>query len=277
MEIYNNTFCVYIHTNKTNGKVYVGQTCQQPEQRWRKGWGYVNCSYFYNAIQKYGWDNFEHEVIASNLTSEEANNFEAILIKTFDAMNPKNGYNLRSGGENGLLSEQTKNKIKAAVSGENAPMLGKHHTEEAKEKISKSRQGKYGGEKNPNYGKHASLETRQKMSDAAKKRCTDEWRKQHSERQKGRRTGKDNHNAKAVICLETKIIYAAKITAAQLTGANAGHIGDCCRDERKSAGGFRWRFVYDTVKRNGVVIPGAITLGITTKEQALEQLNNTTK
>ena len=56
------TYCVYVHTNKFNGKKYVGQTCQKPEVRFGKnGSGYVGSRVFYNAILKYGWDNFYHE------------------------------------------------------------------------------------------------------------------------------------------------------------------------------------------------------------------------
>ena len=276
METCNETYCVYIHTNKINGKMYVGQTCQKPEKRWSSGYGYRNCSYFYKAIKKYGWDSFEHNIVASNLTLEEANNLESILIEKLDTRNPDKGYNLRSGGQNGLLAEETKAKIKKAVSGENAPMLGKHHTKETKEKIRKARQGKYCGENNPNYGKHHSDESRKKMSESAKKRCTDEWRLRCSERQKTK-TGKDNPHSKPIICLDTQIIYEAKSIASKDTGINAGHIGECCRDERKSAGGFKWRYIYDTTKRDGTVILGAITLGIITEDVVLERLNNTTK
>ena len=83
MEVYNDTYCVYIHTNKINNKKYVGQTIHgdNPNLRWKNGGGYRNQLYFYQAIQKYGWDNFEHEVVASNLTKEESDNFEKLLIK----------------------------------------------------------------------------------------------------------------------------------------------------------------------------------------------------
>ena len=85
MMIENGNYYVYIHTNKINGKRYVGQSRQAPIKRWHiNGTGYKpkknNVSRFWNAIEKYGWDNFEHEIIASNLTLKEANQFETLLI-----------------------------------------------------------------------------------------------------------------------------------------------------------------------------------------------------
>ena len=60
------------------------------------------------------------------------------------------------------------------MTGEKNPMYGKHHTQEAKEKISKARKGKYVGEKSPLFGKHPSQETRDKMSKARKGKYTGE-------------------------------------------------------------------------------------------------------
>ena len=34
------SYCVYMHTNKTNGKVYVGLTSMELKERWRDGKGY---------------------------------------------------------------------------------------------------------------------------------------------------------------------------------------------------------------------------------------------
>nr|DAF80786.1 MAG TPA: intron associated endonuclease [Bacteriophage sp.] len=110
MEFYNDTYCVYMHTNKIDGKKYVGQTCQKTNERWKNGKGYENSTYFYNAILKYGWDNFEHEIIASNLTKEEADNFEALLIDKLDLMNRNKGYNLMSGGSGGRPSKEVLKK-----------------------------------------------------------------------------------------------------------------------------------------------------------------------
>lgn len=93
-------YTVYMHRNKINGKVYIGQTCQEPERRWRKGEGYKSSSYFYNAIVKYRWDNFEHIVLMSNLTEEESNRYKQKFIKEYDSINPLKGYNLAHGGLN---------------------------------------------------------------------------------------------------------------------------------------------------------------------------------
>lgn len=47
-------YVIYMHENVINGKVYIGQTCQSLEKRWREGEGYASNNYFYRAIKKYG-------------------------------------------------------------------------------------------------------------------------------------------------------------------------------------------------------------------------------
>ena len=69
----NPLYTVYQHKNKINGKVYIGITMQEPEKRWGvNGRNYKSSPHFYSAIQKYGWDNFEHNILYTNLTKEEA-------------------------------------------------------------------------------------------------------------------------------------------------------------------------------------------------------------
>lgn len=137
-----NCYCVYIHTNKINGKRYIGQTCTQPNIRWKNGAGYKDSPYFYNAIQKYGWNNFDHQIVVTNLTKYEANEVEINLIKEFDTTNADKGYNLTAGGEGNLglsPSEGTRKKISLALKGRNvgkpSGMSGKTQTEEARQKI----------------------------------------------------------------------------------------------------------------------------------------------
>lgn len=112
MQIHNGTYCVYIHTFP-NGKVYVGITGDPPHRRWKSdGYGYHSQRLIYNAIKKYGWDNIEHEIVASNLTKEEACNFEMLLIRAFNSTDHRFGYNIDNGGfTNGKHSSETLQKI----------------------------------------------------------------------------------------------------------------------------------------------------------------------
>ena len=62
----NNIWTVYVHivpkeiSDYDYDKYYVGITSKTVEFRWKKdGYGYINQP-FYNAIQKYGWNNIEH-------------------------------------------------------------------------------------------------------------------------------------------------------------------------------------------------------------------------
>lgn len=95
------TYLIYKHTNKINGKVYIGQTCQRARIRWQYGDGYRHNLHFYAAIKKYGWNNFEHEILYTSLTKEEADELEIQLIAKYKATNSQFGYNSLTGGANG--------------------------------------------------------------------------------------------------------------------------------------------------------------------------------
>lgn len=60
-------YCLYYHENKINHKKYVGVTHMEPEKRWGPdGSKYKECPYFWKAIQKYGWDAFNHVIYLTN-------------------------------------------------------------------------------------------------------------------------------------------------------------------------------------------------------------------
>ena len=84
---------VYIHIvpKELSGydwdKYYVGVTKQKVERRWGYSTGihYRKSTRFYKAIEEYGFKNIKHEIIAENLTKDEAYDFEECLIKELKA------------------------------------------------------------------------------------------------------------------------------------------------------------------------------------------------
>lgn len=91
-------YCVYTHKNKINDKVYIGVTQQNANRRWQKGAGYEG-THFGNAVKKYGWDAFTHEIIAEGLSREDAFEREKELIKEYKSTDPNFGYNVSVGGK----------------------------------------------------------------------------------------------------------------------------------------------------------------------------------
>lgn len=120
-------YTVYLHRNKINQKVYIGITSQDYNVRWRaQGQGYRQQPKFYYAIEKYGWDNFEHIILFTNLSKEVAEQKEIELIAIYDAIN--NGYNVYPGGNLINHTEKTKQKLSQI-------MTGKKHSELVKQKM----------------------------------------------------------------------------------------------------------------------------------------------
>ena len=91
-----NNYIVYKHTSP-NGKVYIGITCQKPENRWRNGEGYKECTKFYRSIQKYSWNNFKHEILYFDLNEISAKMIEEDLIYYYKKLNIS--LNITDGGD----------------------------------------------------------------------------------------------------------------------------------------------------------------------------------
>lgn len=256
MVIENGSFSVYVHTNKANGKMYVGITKRKPTERWNNGNGYKPCIKFFNAIKKYGWDGFLHEIITSNLTEDEAMNMERLLIQALQLQNDKYGYNMKDGGDSCSLPETTKQKIGDALrgrtySGEKRKLYSKAHlgkklsaehaqairnsrskivrTEEWNENIRKSWE-KYRGENHPNYGKVLSEEHLKKMHDAGKI-----FQREHPELW--------DNTRKSIQCIESGKIYPSIEVASKTLNICRSSISEAASGKRKSAGGYHWKFV----------------------------------
>lgn len=151
-------YVVYCHTSPS-GKKYIGQT-NNYEKRCREHQYKSNgCVAFAKAINRYGWDNFNHEILATGLTSQASNHFEEFYIKHFNSFG-KSGYNLLSGGNAPTFSEESKQRMSESSKGENHPMFGKNHTPETIEKISSAQRG----ENHHNFGGTLSPEHRAKIS-----------------------------------------------------------------------------------------------------------------
>lgn len=127
-------WCVYKHTNRIDGKSYVGR-CRYPhyEYRWNNGKGYERSPRFYAAIQEYGWDSFEHSILFSGLTLDEANRLERDMIEKYKTTDPEHGYNVCIGGD--------------------AFFAGQHHSEQTKKRISEKMKAY---EKTSEHRKHIS-------------------------------------------------------------------------------------------------------------------------
>lgn len=223
-------YTVYQHKNKTNGKIYIGITSQTPEERWGiNGSNYKSSPHFYAAIQKYGWNNFEHNILYTDLTKDEACQKEQELISYFNSMNRDYGYNSTSGGENFIMNEETRQKISQAMIG-NKNGLGHPCSPEKAKKISEAQKGRAFTE-----------EHKQKLSEAAKQRhtpCSEETKKKLSQNYPHKRK---------VYCEELDTIYDSVQECGRMLGIPATNISKLCNGKGKTLKGYHLRYYNDTI------------------------------
>lgn len=150
-----NKFYVYAHINRINGKIYIGKT-NCPSRRWMAA-NYTGCTFFYHAIQKYGWNNFDHVILAQCSTEEDAFKFEEQYISYYNTTNSKIGYNITSGGLGAykpghIFAHKGKHGILPPPWNKGIPM-----SEETRRKVSEAKKGKKYGPQSKEHILHKAL------------------------------------------------------------------------------------------------------------------------
>ena len=244
---------IYMHINKINHKRYIGQTVRKPEQRWLKnGAGYKECTYFYSAIEKYGWNNFDHEILCI-VPESFADTMEKYFIKKYQSNDSKYGYNLDSGGS-----------------------LYKHRSEFTKKKESESHKGNHNRSALPVicletgiiynsvpqaarylnlctgniyrcclHKTHYTGKTQHFHFEYYSNIYNDEKRRERIEK-----LLTNENNKKAVICLENGIIYnSVKEASIQLETSHSS-VSNCCTHKSHSVSNLHLEFLdyYNTHK-----------------------------
>jgi len=167
---------VYKITNIITFKSYVGETIKSLEKRWKD---HVNASkkqkaLIHKAIHKYGSENFILEIIGSYNNREILNIMETFYIMVHKTHVSENGYNLTWGGDgvNGYkFSDEAKEKMSEKRRNRIFTIEHKKHLSESQKGEKNHRWGKgylITGEKSPMYGKHHTDEAKKKMSDKLK-------------------------------------------------------------------------------------------------------------
>lgn len=141
-------FFIYKYTNKINNKIYIGKTNnvkrRQTEHLSRSGT--MENNHFYNAIKKYGFENFTFEIIDECDDENKSFELEIYYIAILNSNDKTIGYNSTEGGEgvrnvSEALRKQISDRGKLRIGDKNT-FYGKHHTDATKESISKANKGK---------------------------------------------------------------------------------------------------------------------------------------
>lgn len=198
------TWKVYVHTNRLNGKRYVGIISKpKVEHRWNGGRGYHENPHFNAAINYYGWDAFDHEILYTFQSDVDAKEMEKRLIYEWHLNDPAFGYNMTTGGDG---------------------TPGFHPSEETRAKLSDARKKE-----------NLSAETLRRRSDGLRGRHFTESHK--------KKIGEANSKPIQMVVDGTVIRDFASAREAETTlGISHSHISQCCHGQRATAGGYGWRF-----------------------------------
>jgi group I intron endonuclease len=203
---------IYKITNKINGKIYIGKTTltiplRWKEYKWKSRNALSNHVPLYQAMAKYGINNFEITEI-EQCNDDDVDNREKYWISFYDSYN--NGYNATLGGEGKATCDHT--LIYSLWN------TGKDITQIAEI---------------TGYGREAVRNALDKYGISIQERLE---RGYHAQ---GRVTAKLDKETEEIL-----EVFPTAEAAARALGKNKGtNIQACCKNKRKTAYGFKWRYL----------------------------------
>ena len=217
----------YMVTNNKNGKVYVGS------HSW-KGEGldpnyYGSGKIIKQAVEKYGKENFQVEVLYYYDTVEECRADEERILTEYNVRDCIHSYNIKNAAV-GMTSED--------MTGEKHPLYGKHHTDETRQKMSQAHKGKT-----------LSADTKRKMSEAQKgKRGKDSPRygKHHTDATRKKMSQAHNYKKIPIVAIQLSTgkirVFESKMECARKLNLDPAHIRHCLRGRCKTHKGYTFKY-----------------------------------
>lgn len=238
-------WCVYILTSP-EGKKYVG-ACKDLKSRWSKhGRAYKGSTLIYEAIQRFGWENFNREVYQSGLTRRQASQKERELVLALRTNEKEYGYNLTNGGFDGVRTLESLNKTRQIL-------MGHPVSDSVRSALRKARSIPIICLETKEVFEN-SLEAGRKMnicSTSIGKNCNDRASNAggfHFAKLSDYENGtipqfQFTDKGKRVICLETMKIFETQTDAAKSYGVSCQAISHCCTGKVETCAKKHWKFL----------------------------------
>lgn len=265
-----NFSCIYKWTNLINNKIYIGQTQNFYDRMMQYKRGLDKHRVIGKAIQKYGFNNFDIDIIEKNVPINLLDCREQYWMDFYKSYNSDVGYNIckEAGTTRGFHHSEDTKKIMSDkrkqfcvehpnyMRGSNNPNYGKKYSEERRKQISQRLIGNQ-------YAKGStwkmSEESKQKISNALKgkqnclgRKLSQEHKNKIADSNRKRIISEQTRiklslshigkSTKKVICVNTSIIYNSLKEAAQDTNCKENGISACCRNKQKTCGGYSWKY-----------------------------------
>ena len=239
-------FIYKLTLKKESRKAYIGQTIRDIHERLKEHQlESSGCKAISAAIKKHGWENFDKEWY--EVPDEDLNFYEEMLVALLGTLSP-GGYNLKEGGGNGKPSDESRQKMSEAQTGEKNHNYGKTMSDESRQKLSKSHCGKTHTEETKQMmseahcGKTHTEETKQKLSRSLTGRTlSDETKQKIIESKKG----ENNHMSKKIYQYDLtnnfiQSFESCEEAARHFNKKSASNIRKCVRGKQPTAYGFKW-------------------------------------